>query len=168
MSPGVQGLSVSKARSASIEVFGQHLWKLNLRHPTADHSQKTSPCGHSTDGKIESWGWTLAKATEQGRGQSQGFNSGLCDSESAPHPASEMGSARGVFSPRRKSGKKDTGFAPPVSDRCSQGSPCPGSWSHTSDSVLRDQAGQGSQTHRVWGQTGNIHKGRRPSVRPSG
>ena len=75
MSPGVQGLSVSKARSASIEVFGQHLWKLNLRHPTADHSQKTSPWGHSTDGKIESRGWTLAKATEQGRGQRDGLGS---------------------------------------------------------------------------------------------
>lgn len=110
----------------------------------------------------------LPKATEQDRGQSQGFNSGLCDSESALHVASEMGSARGVSSPWKESGKKDTGFGPPVSDHCSQGSPCPGSCSHTWDSVLRDQAGQSSQTHKVWGQTGNIRKGSGLRVRPSG
>ena len=100
----------------------------------------------------------LPKATEQDRGQSQGFNSGLCDSESAPHLASEMGSVRGASSPWKKSGKKDTGFGPHVSDRCSQGSPCPGSWSHTWDSVLRDQAGQGSQTHKVRARLGTYTK----------
>ena len=72
-SPAVQGLSVSKARSASIEVFGQHLWKTNLRCPMADLSQKTSPYGHSTDGKIESWGWTLAKGHRAGQGAEPGF-----------------------------------------------------------------------------------------------
>lgn len=34
--------------------------------------------------------------------------------------------------------------------------------------ALRDQAGQSSQTHKVWGQTGNIAEGSGLRVRPSG
>lgn len=45
-----------------------------------------------------------------------------------------------------------------LSDCYSQDSPFPASWLHMSDSILREQADQGSQTLKLWGQTENISK----------
>lgn len=78
----------------------------------ADLSQKTSLMAIQQMEKLSPGAGHFAKGHRAGQGQSQGFNSGLCDSESALHVASEMGSARGVSSPGRESGKKDNGFGP--------------------------------------------------------
>lgn len=60
---GVLGFC-SQARSASVNVLGQHLWGRNPRCPRDDPSQKPSLYGHLTDGKIESQrGRDLPKAT---------------------------------------------------------------------------------------------------------
>lgn len=63
----------------------------------------------------------------------------------------------GMPSLLRKTGKeKDASFWPHLSGCYSQDGPPLGSPSQMLVGVLRDQANQGSQTHKLWGQTENM------------